>query len=273
MSNSPTPTEALALAPLRGVSGKTLVLKLGGSVGREDTLPEDVTRLQASGARVVVVHGGGPLITAWLDRTGKTTRFVNGLRYTDEETLDVVRMVLAGLVNGEVVNRIQAAGGRAVGLSGADDGMLRATVKDPELGLVGEISSVNRKPIDLLLDAGYVVVIAPVAVAASAQFLNINADTVAGEVARALGADQLIFLTDVPGISDGDRVLRELTPNQADALMTSGVVGGGMVPKVQACLRALAKGRMTQIVDGREAHAVLNAVQNEVSAGTRFVLA
>ena len=254
----------------RAVSGLTLVLKLGGSVGREDTLPEDVTRLQRAGARVVVVHGGGPLITAWLDRTGKETRFVNGLRYTDSETLEVVRMVLAGLVNGEVVARIGAAGGRAVGLSGADDALLRARIKDPELGLVGDVYAVNTHPIEVLLEAAYVAVVAPVAVTESGEFLNVNADTVAGEVARALGADRLVFLTDVPGISDGTRALPTITTDEARDLIARGVINGGMVPKVEACMRAAQGDRVTQIVDGRQAPVLIEALGGEEPVGTLF---
>ena len=250
------------------VRGKTLVLKLGGSVGQDDTLPEDVVELQQAGARVVIVHGGGPLITAWLEKTGIETRFVNGLRYTDEATLEVVRMVLPGLVNGEVVARIGAAGGRAVGLSGADDGLLRARVKDPDLGRVGEVYEVNRRSVDLLLAAGYIVVIAPVALDAEGGFLNVNADTVAGEVALALEADRLVFLTDVPGLMEDGRVLSRLTPEQAQPLIARGVVTGGFVPKLQACLRATSGGRAAQIVDGRVPHVVLDALLHAGSVGT-----
>ncbi len=141
------------------VAGKTLVFKLGGSVGREDSLPDDARLLQEAGARVVLVHGGGPLITRWLDRIGKETRFVGGLRYTDEETLDVVRMVLGGLVNGEVVARLGSAGVRAVGLAGSDDGLLVAEPRDEAVGLVGEVTVVNATPIFTLLDRGYAVAV------------------------------------------------------------------------------------------------------------------
>lgn len=252
------------------VKGQTLVLKLGGSVGREDTLPEDVNRLQQAGARVVIVHGGGPLITAWLDRTGKETHFVGGLRYTDAETLEIVRMVLSGLVNTEVVARIGAAGGRAIGLSGSDDGLLRARVKDPELGLVGDVFAVNPAPVALLLDRGYVVVVAPLAITDQGGFLNVNADTVAGEIALALEADRLLFLTDVPGISDGTRTLPKITTDEAHALIARGIIAGGMVPKVEACVRAAGSGRVTQIVDGRQPHVVLGAVASAEPVGTLF---
>lgn len=248
---------------LTNVAGQTLVLKLGGSVGQDDTLPEDVAELQRAGARVVIVHGGGPLITAWLGRAGIATRFVNGLRFTDDASLEVVRMVLGGLVNGEVVSRIGAAGGRAIGLTGADDGLLRARVKDAELGRVGEVFAVNRGPVDLLLDAGYIAVIAPVALDEQGEFLNVNADTVAGEVAVALDADRLVFLTDVPGVLREDAVLARLTPDEAGQLAEQGIVTGGFVPKVEACLRAASGRRTAQIVDGRVPHVVVRALQGE----------
>ena len=257
--------------PLRAaVQGRTLVLKLGGSVGKDDTLPEDVTSLQQAGARVVIVHGGGPMITAWLDKTGKETRFVNGLRYTDEETLQVVRMVLGGLVNGEVVARIQGAGGRSIGLSGGDDRLLRARVKDPELGLVGEVFAVNPQPIEMALNAGYIVVIAPVALTDDSQYLNVNADTAAGEVALAIEADALLFLTDVPGISDGTRSLPKISAGEASALIDGGVINGGMVPKVAACIRAAAPDRLPLIVDGRRPHVVIEALLGAEGVGTLF---
>src|SRR5437867_1560737 len=188
---------------IAAVAGKTLVFKLGGSVGREDTLPEDAQQLQDAGARVVLVHGGGPLITRWLDRIGKETRFVGGLSYTDEETLDVVRMVLGGLVNGEVVARLGTAGVRAVGLAGSDDGLLVAERRDESVGLVGEVTAVNAAPILAQLERGYVVAVAPVATDGLGGFLNVNADTAAAHIAVALDADALIFLTDVPGVSEG----------------------------------------------------------------------
>jgi acetylglutamate kinase len=250
------------------LANQTLVLKLGGSVGKEDTLPEDVAQLQQAGARVVIVHGGGPLITHWLERTGLESRFINGLRYTDDSALDIVRMVLPGLVNGEVVARIGAAGGRAVGLSGADDGLLQARVKDPELGRVGEVHTVNRRPVDVLLDAGYVVVVAPVALDADGTFLNVNADTVAGEVAVALNADRLVFLTDVVGLLEDGKVISHLTANQAEPLIARGVVTGGFVPKLEACLRATSGGRTAQIIDGRVPHIVLDALQSLNAVGT-----
>lgn len=261
------PTPQLA----RVVGGKTLVFKLGGSVGREDTLPEDTRILQEAGARVVLVHGGGPLITSWLDRIGKETRFVDGLRYTDEETLDVVRMVLGGLVNGEVVARLGQAGVKAIGLSGSDDTLLVAQVRDERLGRVGEIASVNAQPIRLQLERDYAVAIAPVAVdSAGNGFLNVNADTAAAQIAIALDADALIFLTDVAGVSDGSEngPIHALTEAAARRLMRSGVIAGGMIPKVDGCLSAWSAKRRAQIIDGRQPHAVIDALLHPETVGT-----
>jgi acetylglutamate kinase len=216
----------------------------------------------------VLVHGGGPLITHWLEQIGKETHFVDGLRYTDAETLEVVRMVLGGLVNGEVTARITAAGGRAVGVSGSDDGLLIADERDERYGLVGEVQAVNTRPVETLLEAGYIVVVAPLAITAAGEFLNVNADTAAGEIALALGADRLVFLTDVDGISDGKQTLRYLEPEGARALIGSGVIAGGMIPKVEACIRALGQTGEAQIVDGRRPHVLLEAIAPQAAVGT-----
>lgn len=250
------------------VRGQTLLFKLGGSIGGEDTLPEDVALLQRLGARVTLVHGGGPRISSWLERMGKQTHFVGGLRYTDPETLEVVRMVLGGLVNGEVVARIGAAGGRAVGLTGADDRLLEAEVRDRQLGLVGEVAAVNPQPIHTLLDAGYIVVVAPLAVSADGSFLNVNADTAAAEIAVALGATRLVFLTDVDGISDGSEPVRRLSPAKARQLISQGIVAEGMIPKVEGSVRVVGAGRAAQIVNGRRPHAALQALTSPEGVGT-----
>jgi acetylglutamate kinase len=253
----------------RAVQGQTVVAKLGGSIGGDDTLPDDVTLLQTLGARVVLVHGGGPLITSWLARIGKETHFVRGLRHTDVETLDVVRMSLSGLVNGEVVARIGASGGRAVGLSGTDDHLLLASVRDKELGLVGEVDQVNSRPIEVLLDAGYIVVIAPVAVAANASFLNINGDTATAAISTELAAHRLVFLTDVDGVRGADgEPIRAMTGGEARRLIVEGVISGGMIPKVEACLRSLSRTAAAQIVDGRRPHALVEALTSPAGVGT-----
>jgi acetylglutamate kinase len=250
-------------------TGRTIVVKLGGSVGQEDTVPEDLKLLRALGARVVLVHGGGPLITGWLDRIGKQTHFVHGLRYTDEETLEVVRMVLSGLVNGGIVARLGQAGVPAIGLSGADDSLLVAMVRDAEAGLVGEITATNPVPIEALLQAGYVVVVSPVAVDGEAGFLNVNADTAAAEIAIGLEADRLVFLTDVEGIKGADGVVaRSLEPDQARAWIAEGAISGGMIPKVEASIRGAGGSRVAQIVDGRRPHVLLEALAVPEAVGT-----
>ncbi len=253
------------------VAGGVLLVKLGGSVGSEDTLPEDLALLQSYGANIVVVHGGGPLITQWLERIGKETRFVGGLRYTDEETVQAVRMVLVGRVNTDLVARLGAAGLRAVGLTGVDDRMLAARIRDPDLGLVGRVYSVNRRPLDALLQEGYAAIVAPVAIMEDGCFLNINADEVAGELAAALGALRLMFLTDVDGVSDGVARLPMLTRGKARQLMTDGVISGGMIPKVEAGLRAAEKAGGAHIIDGRQPHALLKALSDPEECGTLVV--
>jgi acetylglutamate kinase len=240
-------------------------------VGSEDTLPADLALLQSFGAQVVVVHGGGPLITHWLGRVGKETHFVNGLRYTDEETVEVVRMVLGGLVNTEVVGRLNAAGLRAVGLTGADDRMILARVRDAELGLVGRVCAVNPRPVKTLLREGYAAVVAPIGLSEDGHFLNINADEVAGELAAALGVARLVFLTDVAGVSDGEARLTVVNAVTAQQLIASGVIAGGMIPKVQAGLRAAEAGGGAQIIDGRQPHALLAALADPEECGTLVV--
>ncbi len=254
----------------------TIVVKIGGStLGSHDTTLEDLVALQSRGVQPIVVHGGGKTISEWMERQGVRPRFVRGLRVTDESSLDIVVAVLAGLVNKAIVASILALNGRAVGLSGVDGGMLRAKVMEPELGLVGSVMEVCPKPARAMMEAGFMPVIAPVAVRSpeagsrGGLLLNVNADTAAGEVALALGAERLVFLTDVAGVMDSSRrVMPRLTPRQAVGLMSSGVVAGGMLPKIGACLRALDEVGSTHIVDGREPHA-LRDVLNGADLGTR----
>jgi acetylglutamate kinase len=249
--------------------GRVVVVKLGGSVGPGETVLQEVAGLQAIGVLPLLVHGGGPLITSWLARIGKETRFVEGLRHTDAETLDVARMVLVGLVNSELVALLGALGARAWGLSGADGRLLLASVRDERLGYVGEVEQVNAHMLRLLFAQGYVPVIAPIAVSAAGQCLNVNADTVAGVVAAAVGAEELVFLTDVPGIQDAAGApLARLTPAECAALADEGVIHGGMLPKVDACRRAAEAGATSQIVDGRQPYALLRALCAPASGGT-----
>jgi acetylglutamate kinase len=253
---------------------KTIVVKVGGSTWESrDAALDDIVALQAEGHRILVVHGGGELIGRWLDVHGVESRFVDGLRVTSEDALPVVVAVLAGLVNKQLVAGINALGGAAVGLSGVDGACIRARRK-PDIGLVGEIESVKAGPLLSLLDAGYIPVIAPIGVEGSGdslspQLLNINADTVAGEIALAVAADYLVFLTDVPGVLDGDgKTVARLAEAEAESLVSGGTISRGMLPKVDACLKASAAGTTALVLDGRKPLALRSALEGRVS-GTR----
>jgi acetylglutamate kinase len=250
--------------------GKVIVVKLGGAtLGSHDTAIEDIVKLQKQGKSLVVVHGGGKVITDWLEKQGISTRFVHGERVTDETTLEVVISVLAGLVNKEIVAAISSLGGKAIGISGVDGALIQGRIKDKELGYIGEVVKVNPAPLETLLKSGYIPVVAPVSLYAvdkpdkAPRVLNINADAVAGEIAAATGAERLIFLTDVVGVCDqSGNLLPNLSPDEAEALMASGVASGGMIPKIKACLKALS-GTATAciIIDGRQPHALLNEIE------------
>ena len=204
------------------------------------------------------------MITEWLERQGVSTRFVQGQRVTDELTLRVVVAVLAGLVNKETVAGINSLGGRAVGLSGIDGHLFEARIKSPELGSVGEVTRVSLELLEEILRVGYIPVIAPLAADQQGRILNINADIAAGEIAAALQADRLIFLTDVPGITDGSGViLSRLSPQEARDFVVAGVASGGMIPKVEACLRALPAVPIARIIDGRMPQALLREVMGK----------
>ncbi len=249
---------------------KTIVVKVGGSTwDSRDAALDDIVALQREGQRVVVVHGGGDMLSRWLDVHGVESRFVDGLRVTDEDALPVAVAVLAGLVNKQLVAGINALGGKAVGLSGADGACLVA-LRRPELGYVGEVERVEAALLDSLLDRGYLPVLAPIGVESGrAQLLNINADTVAGEVAIALDADVLAFLTDVPGVLDSDgRTLERLSAAEVESLVADGTVSRGMLPKVEACVKASAAGCAALIIDGRQEGAIRSALRGQVG-GTR----
>jgi acetylglutamate kinase len=246
---------------------KPIVIKIGGStLGSHDTTLEDLVALQREGKALVVVHGGGNLITEWLSRQGIATTFEKGLRVTDHETLQVVVAVLCGVVNKELVANIESLGGRAMGLSGVDGRLIEARIKDEELGYIGEVVKINPEPVETILKGGYIPIIAPLGLEAKGEKLNVNADTAAGEIAAALGAERLILLTDVAGVMDGSgKLLPRLSPGEARSLIASGVVAGGMIPKVEACLCALATVSITQIVDGRLPHALVEAIAGKES--------
>ena len=275
-----------ALPYIRAFQGKTLVIKYGGAAMDQARLKaqfaEDVLLLRLVGIRPVIVHGGGPQIGALMKRLGKEPEFVGGMRVTDEETVEIVEMVLVGKINKEIVGLINHRGGRAVGLSGKDGNLLQARKRLHratngelvDIGLVGEVERVNPEPIRLLEENGFIPVIAPVGVGEAGETYNINADLVAGDVAAALAAEKLIHLTDVPGIEGEDGALvSTLTKREAERLIVAGVIDGGMLPKVESALRALAGGaHKAHIIDGRVAHAILLEVLTVEGIGTEIVL-
>jgi acetylglutamate kinase len=278
-----------ALPYMRSFQGQTLVIKYGGAAMIEPELKrafaQDITLLQYLGIHPVVVHGGGPQIGKMLEEMKIPTRFVDGHRVTDESTMDVVEMVLAGKINKEIVNLINTAGGRAVGLSGKDGQLLMAQKMEfyrpredepPEIidiGLVGEVTAVNTDLIRTLESRHFIPVIAPVGVGELGETYNINADLVAGAVAAALDAAKLILLTDVPGVLDREkRLISSLTRRQAVALMEEEVIVGGMLPKIKCCLEALDDGvAKAHILDGRALHAVLLEIFTDTGIGTEIV--
>lgn len=253
---------------------ETVVVKFGGHAMDKEELcsafAADVARLQQDGGRLVVVHGGGPQIGALLQRLRIESRFENGLRVTDEAAMEAVEMVLCGQVNKAVVTRLAAAGCRAAGVSGRDGGLLRARIRDAALGLVGDVTEVDASLLTCLLGGGFVPVVAPVASGPQGQALNINADTAAGAVAGALGADCFVLISDVPGVLDGDgKLLPRLGRADVLRLIESGVINGGMIPKVQSCLHALDQGcGRSLILDGRQPSSLLRCLRNGEALGT-----
>ena len=260
------------------MSSPPIVVKIGGStLGSHDTSLKDLVTLQKQGLNVVVIHGGGNIISDWMQRQGIPPRFVDGLRVTDAPSLDIVVAVLTGLINKDLVCLLHQLGGQAIGISGIDGGMLEAHIANPELGFVGEITRVNPKPIQTIIRSGFIPMIAPLAMHQhdgsphAGKPLNINGDTVAGEVARAINAERIIFLTDVAGVMDGNgRVLNNLDQRRANILRQSGVIRGGMIPKLEACLIALENVPQAEIIDGTQPEALLNCVQGN-STGTKIV--
>ena len=279
-----------ALPYIRNFYGKTLVIKYGGAAQTKDELKEsfaqDIAMLNFIGIRTVIVHGGGPRISATMEKMGKKPEFVHGQRVTDKETMDIVEMVLGGLVNKEIVSLINKHGGKAVGLSGKDGGLIRAQKKSakkmgPEtgvneivdLGLVGEVTAIEPSLIDGLEKSGFIPVISPIGMGPEGETLNINADYVASAVAAAVSAEKLILLTDVAGLLDKKgNVISTLRKRQISGLMKDGTITGGMLPKVQACTRALEGGvSKTHIVDGRIPHCLLLEIFTKEGIGTEIL--
>lgn len=270
-----------ALPYLQEFSGRTIVIKYGGAAMKDSTLKaqviRDVVLLSCVGVRPVVVHGGGPEINIWLDKLGIEPQFENGLRVTDAATMDVVEMVLVGRVNKEIVSLINQAGGTAIGLCGNDGRLFKARPEGRTgIGFVGEVTSVDVQVLVPLVQSGYIPVVSSVAADETGQAYNINADTVAGELAAALGAEKLVLLTDTAGIlqdyHDPATLIRKLDIQQARDLVTKGVVSGGMIPKVNCCVRSLAQGvRAAHIVDGRIPHSLLLEVFSDAGVGSMLV--
>jgi len=249
---------------------RPIVIKIGGStLGSGDTALEDLVELQAKGMPLVVVHGGGKIINEWIARSDTIPQFVRGLRVTDEQTLDTVVAVLAGLVNKRLVAKIQSLGGKAIGLSGIDGVLLQCKQMRPELGFVGTVSKVNSEPVRVMMKAGYIPIIAPVAseysigTVRSEAIFNVNGDSVAGSLASDLQADRLIFLTDIEGVLDASKnLIPKLDPEQAKSLIARGLATEGMIPKIESCLESLPNIRFAQIIDGRKPHALLECLSS-----------
>ncbi|MBR3973964.1 MAG: acetylglutamate kinase [Oscillospiraceae bacterium] len=266
-----------ALPYIRRYTGKIVVIKYGGNAMVNEQLKqqvmEDITLLWLIGVKVVLVHGGGPEISDTMKRLGKESVFVNGLRVTDKETVDIVQMVLAGKVNKTLVNLIQTKGGHAVGLSGIDGGIIEATIKNEALGYVGEITKIRTKPITDLLEKGYIPVISTVASDRQGNVYNINGDTAAAYIAGALNAERLIMMTDIAGIledkDDPSTLIPEITVEEAKKLYGSGIISGGMIPKVDCCIEAINHGvKNVVIMDGRIPHSILMELLTDEGAGT-----
>ena len=262
-----------ALPYINYLKGKTLVIKLGGStLEHQRGVLQDIIWLRSLGANPVLVHGGGPYINAWLEKLNVPAQFENGLRVTDARTLEVVRMVLLGQVNQGLVLMATEMGGKAIGLSGTDGNMVRAKIISERLGFVGEIETVDPTLPHTLLEQGYIPVVAPLGQGPDGTCLNINADLVASHLAGALNAEKLIFPSNVIGICRQDgSLISELTEAEAKQLIADGVISGGMIPKVTACLDALSTVQRVHIVDGGEPHVLLRELFTDQGAGTMIV--
>lgn len=266
-SRAATLVEALPF--IRRFAGKVVVVKYGGNAlagtsGHDalDVFARDIVLMRLVGMRPVVVHGGGPQISDLMSKLGKESEFRNGLRVTDAETVDIARMVLIGQVNPQIVSAINVHGDFAVGVSGEDGGLIRAVARDPDLGYVGDVVRVNPAVLDRLIEDEFIPVVATVGTDEDGQAYNINADTVAGEVAVALGAEKLVYLTDVEGlrrdVDDAGSLIRQTTPDELDGLIADGTIAGGMIPKVASCVDAVRRGvRRAHILDGRIEHVLL----------------
>lgn len=269
-----------ALPYIKEYYGKTIVIKYGGNAMINEELKEqvmeDIVLLHLIGVNVVLVHGGGPEITDTLKKIGKESKFVGGLRVTDKETIDVVQMVLAGKINKTLVNKLEINGGRAIGISGLDGHMIKAEMKKEELGYVGRITDVDVTPIKDLIEKGYIPVVSTIGCDDIGNVYNINADTAAAFIAGQMQAERLITMTDIEGIlrdkDDPQSLIPEIDINGCHELFETGVIAGGMIPKVECCIEAIRKGvKKVIILDGRVPHALLIETLTDEGAGTMVV--
>ena len=266
-----------ALPYIKRYNGKTVVIKYGGNAMVNEHLKEqvmeDIVLLWLIGVKVVLVHGGGPEISDLMAKLGKEPKFVNGLRVTDKETVDIVQMVLAGKVNKSLVSHLESKGGNAMGISGIDGALIKATMKDPNLGYVGKITGVNITPVEDLLGKGYIPVISTVASDDDGNVYNINGDTAAARIAGALGAERLIMMTDIAGLlkdkDDPSTLIPHVNIEEAEDLKKQGVISGGMIPKIDCCIDAISHGvKNVVIMDGRVPHSILMEILTNEGAGT-----
>ena len=269
-----------ALPYIQRFAGQVVVVKYGGNAlaGASDDhalalFAQDLVLMRAVGMHPVVVHGGGPQISELMNRLGKQAEFRNGLRVTDAETVDIVRMVLIGQVNPQLVSAINVHGPIAVGVSGEDAGLIRAVARDVELGFVGDVAAINPMILEGMIANDFIPVVATIGTDATGQAFNINADTVAGAIAESLGAEKLVYLTDIEGlrraVDDPASLIRQATPDELDALIAAGIIAGGMIPKVDSCVRAVRSGvRRAHILDGRIPHVLLLELFTDDGIGT-----
>lgn len=269
-----------ALPYIKRYTGKTVVVKYGGNAMVNEELKqqvmEDIVLLWLIGVKIVLVHGGGPEINDLMDRLGKKPEFVDGLRVTDKETVDIVQMVLAGKVNKTLVNLLEMKGGKAIGLSGMDGRLIEAKVKDERLGYVGEVTHIHIKPVQDILEKEYIPVISTIGCDKLGNAYNINGDTAAAYVAGALNAERLIMMTDIAGIlkdkDDPSTLIPQISLEEADKLKADGIISGGMIPKVDCCVTAIRQGvKNVVIMDGRVPHSILMELLTDEGAGTMVV--
>ncbi len=269
-----------ALPYLQKYNGKVVVIKYGGNAMTNERLKQavmrDVVMLSIVGIKVVLVHGGGPEINTMLGKIGKESKFVNGLRYTDEETIDIVQMVLAGKVNKDLVSMLESHDGKAIGLCGLDGNMIEAKCLNPDLGYVGEITAVNPEIIQTALDNGYIPVISTIGRGEDGTVYNINADTAAARIAAEMKAPSLILLTDIKGLledkDDENTLIRTVGVSEVPYLKKQGIISGGMIPKIDCCVEAVRRGvKQANIIDGRIPHSILIELMTDLGAGTMII--